>query len=495
MHKKKLKERLPEIVFSSSNLLTSRQIAKLVKEGLLRKIIPRVYTSNTLDSDKEIVRKNLWMLVANLFPDALVAYRSAIEFKLTSNKNLYIIGKSKKVYNWHGIKVRMTIGPTRLEDDYPLYEQLYVSSLERALLENLMPSRRVDGEKRTLDQEKIEERLLQELNAKGETALNQIRDRAREIADIFGWEKTFDKLNKLISSLLSSQPKDILQSPIALANALGEPYDSNRMDLFQKLIAELKNTSFENRPQKTNNAETFSLISFFESYFSNYIEGTVFEISEAVDIIFNSKIIPNRAGDTHDILGTYQLVNDRFDMHQIPESPEELLTFLQRRHQLILGGRKEKNPGKFKTIANRAGDSFFVKPEQVRGTLKQGFKLMSSLTQPMERALFMMFLVSEVHPFDDGNGRLARVMLNAELVHGKMAKIIIPTVYRDDYILNLKKFTNQRNPTGYVKMMNRAHAFSHWLNPISFDVLHNQLIQSNAFRESNSAVLKFPNNN
>jgi Fic family protein len=31
----------------------------------------------------------------------------------------------------------------------------------------------------------------------------------------------------------------------------------------------------------------------------------------------------------------------------------------------------------------------------------------------------MMFLVCEVHPFDDANGRLARVMMNAELVAGR----------------------------------------------------------------------------
>ena len=491
MRKKQLQERLPEIIFSSADAYTTKQITKFVKAGLLRKLIPKVYTSNNLEEDRIIVQKNLWMLIAHLLPDSVLSHRSAIEFKLTDKGNIYLTGQNKKVYNWHGIKIRMTIGPARLEDDYPLYEQLYVSSLERALLENLLPSRTVNGERRTLAKEKIEERLLQELNAKGETALNQIRDRARVIAVTFGWEKPFEHLNKIIGSILSSQPKDILQSPIALAKVLGEPYDSGRMDLFQKLVAELKNTSFENRPQKTNNTEAFGLISFFESYFSNYIEGTTFEVSEAVDIIYDSKVIPNRTGDTHDVLGTYQLVNDRFDMDQIPESPEEFLAFLQRRHQLILGGRKEKNPGRFKTIANRAGDSFFVKPAQVKGTLKQGFKLMGSLTQAMERALFMMFMVSEVHPFDDGNGRVARVMMNAELVHEQVSKIIIPTVYRDDYILNLKKFTNQGNPAGYVRMMNRAHAFSHWLNPSSFDELQEQLNESNAFRESREAVLQF----
>jgi len=33
----------------------------------------------------------------------------------------------------------------------------------------------------------------------------------------------------------------------------------------------------------------------------------------------------------------------------------------------------------------------------------------------MARALLAMFIVSEVHPFIDGNGRLARLVMNAEL--------------------------------------------------------------------------------
>lgn len=56
---------------------------------------------------------------------------------------------------------------------------------------------------------------------------------------------------------------------------------------------------------------------------------------------------------------------------------------------------------------------------------------------PIARAIYMMFLVTEVHPFDDGNGRIARIMMNAELVNGGSSKIIIPTVYREDYMLAL----------------------------------------------------------
>jgi fido (protein-threonine AMPylation protein) len=47
-------------------------------------------------------------------------------------------------------------------------------------------------------------------------------------------------------------------------------------------------------------------------------------------------------------------------------------------------------------------------------------RLISSLDQesdgPFRRAAFQMFLISEVHPFRDGNGRMGRIFMNAELV-------------------------------------------------------------------------------
>ena len=49
-----------------------------------------------------------------------------------------------------------------------------------------------------------------------------------------------------------------------------------------------------------------------------------------------------------------------------------------------------------------------------------------------------MFLIAEVHPFADGNGRCGRIMMNAELVAANQARVIIPTVYRNNYLSGLK---------------------------------------------------------
>jgi len=63
----------------------------------------------------------------------------------------------------------------------------------------------------------------------------------------------------------------------------------------------------------------------------------------------------------------------------------------------------------------------------VRGTLARGYEFMQGLPEPFQRAVYIIVLVSEVHPFVDGNGRLARIMMNAELVAGKQERIINPT--------------------------------------------------------------------
>jgi Fic family protein len=102
----------------------------------------------------------------------------------------------------------------------------------------------------------------------------------------------------------------------------------------------------------------------------------------------------------------------------------------------------------------------------------------------------MMFLVSEVHPFLDGNGRIARVMMNAELTSKGLSKIIIPAVYREDYMGALKKLTKQRVSDAYIRMLLRAYEFSSSLTGEDFDAMERFLIQCDAFKEPKEGQLK-----
>ena len=119
-------------------------------------------------------------------------------------------------------------------------------------------------------------------------------------------------------------------------------------------------------------------------------------------------------------------------------------------------GRPEQGPGELKTQANRAGSTFFVAPELVRGTLATGFEIYRSLSAPLHRAIFMMFLVSELHPFADGNGRVARIMMNAELVAAGESRIVVPTVYRNNYLMAVKALSQSGITGAVVRMLDFA---------------------------------------
>lgn len=95
----------------------------------------------------------------------------------------------------------------------------------------------------------------------------------------------------------------------------------------------------------------------------------------------------------------------------------------------------------------------FVVPRFVRGTLVEGSKLLPSVPPGTARALMAMFLVSEVHPFADGNGRLARLVMNAELSVVNSCRIIVPTLFREEYLDSLRVLTREGNPSPFLDAM------------------------------------------
>ena len=95
-----------------------------------------------------------------------------------------------------------------------------------------------------------------------------------------------------------------------------------------------------------------------------------------------------------------------------------------------------------------------------------------------------------IHPFNDGNGRVARVMMNAEFVRADQSRIIVPTVFREDYILALRKLTQHKDPLAYINVMTKLHQFSDNLYGTDFTELKNYLATCNAYEEPSQAKLQ-----
>ena len=132
----------------------------------------------------------------------------------------------------------------------------------------------------------------------------------------------------------------------------------------------------------------------------------------------------------------------------------------------------------------------FVAPEAVLGTLERGFAIYRDLPSAFHRAVFMHGLVAEVHPFADGNGRLARIMMNAELISSNEERIVIPTVYRGNYVAALRALSARNSAEPAVRALAYARRFTDAVDWAGLRETTEQLRVCHAFEEEAPAEEK-----
>jgi hypothetical protein len=474
---------LPPLLFPATGSIERRWLARLKEAGRIRAVGPRLYASVPDKKLAEAIRGSWSTIVATLFPRALISYRTALAFTPTAAGEIFLTATTNRVVHYPGLRLTFLRGPGPLADD-PKFLTVRSSSRPRAFLENLSTTR-PGSRTRILPIEDLEQRLEQILHVEGEQALNQLRDRARQIAEELRWKRAFERLDGLIGALLGTRSGHVT-SARGMARAAGEPFDPACLARLQLLFGELRTRPLPEIRDAGRAPDHARNKAFFEAYFSNYIEGTRFEIEEAEEIVFDHKVPTKRPKDAHDILGTFRLVSDPAEMRKTPQRLDHLVQLLGARHATLMAQRPEVEPGSFKQTPNRAGDTHFVDPAYVRGTLRKGMELYADLGAGLQRAIFLMFLITEVHPFVDGNGRIARIMMSAELISAGRSTIIIPTVYRDDYLLALRALTRRHRPGPLVGALVAAQRFSN-LEFAPYPSILKELQRRNWFREPDEA--------
>jgi hypothetical protein len=81
--------------------------------------------------------------------------------------------------------------------------------------------------------------------------------------------------------------------------------------------------------------------------------------------------------------------------------------------------------------------------------------------------------------------------MNQFLTQSGLTRIIIPTVYRDDYISALKAISGSSYPQPLVRMLARAARFSRWVNMPSKESAFADLKRSNALGRPETDKVKF----
>ena len=478
----------PELVVSTAE--TSDAIARAVAAGELKALARPFYSPALDDEPAQIIRRNAWRVIGALVPGAIISCRTALEGRPATDGTVFLVSAGRYSRDLPGLRIRASAGLGPQPDDTLFVAGLHLASRARAMLESLRPSRARGTVARGYTPAALEEWLEKDFQTGGEVALNRIRDQARTLGPLLDAQREFAVLESLIGGLMGTRP-NTPTSASAIARLIGRPYDVERIALFDRLFQTLQDYSGLQRKSDVMSSDEFATTSFFDAYFSNFIEGTEFEVEEARAIVFDQVIPQSRPLDAHDVLGTFAVVGHRSTMQQSVRDDANADVFLQRLrmlHMRIMSQRTDVRPGMFKVTANRAGDTRFVAPDRVIGTLDYGFELVRGMATPFQRAAGIMFVLSEVHPFDDGNGRIARALMNAELVGAGEARIIIPTVFRDDYLTGLRTLSRSGEPTPFIQVLDFAQRWVAALDWSNFQTVQDTMRTTNAFERPSSTI-------
>jgi hypothetical protein len=475
-----------DILYLNAELSPAEQraVQRRVAAGELLRVRAGVATPLPEAEWPALFRREKARVLAALVPDAVVAFRSA--FDGMAGSTVYLAAGYRRVVELPGLRVSISEGPGPVDGDTKIQgRQLYYPSRERMLLDAVAPPPRDNDPAypRNISAEELEERLISICDSRGEQAFLELRDRVKVVGGLLKTPKTrLEVMDRLMGAILGTRPDRKMATTQGTGRARG--YDAPRMDLFHKLVQVLKVEELPRFADVAGTGPATTNFAFLESYFSNFIEGTEFGIGEARAIALEGKISALRPKDSHDIKGVFDQARDPAWRAR---SITDIKTFeetLRERHALMMAARPEVLPGEFKVKRNVAGDTTFVEPRLVVGTLREAGLLMHDIDAGLPRALLAMFIISEVHPFNDGNGRLARLVMNSELSAAGEARIIVPTLYREQYLDCLRELTRAARTEPYLGAMTNIQRWTAAFSYEDLDVTIDLMTRCNAFEKS-----------
>jgi fido (protein-threonine AMPylation protein) len=94
-----------------------------------------------------------------------------------------------------------------------------------------------------------------------------------------------------------------------------------------------------------------------------------------------------------------------------------------------------------------------LNPDAVRDAMPAFFELLKNESDAGVRAVLGHFVFVYIHPYMDGNGRIARFLMNAMLISGGYDWTVIPLGKRKEYMAALEKASVEEDITDFAKFL------------------------------------------
>lgn len=220
----------------------------------------------------------------------------------------------------------------------------------------------------------------------------------------------------------------------------------NRIDEYKRILDQRRPL----KKEEVQELDRYFRIGF--TYTSNALEGNTLTLSETKIILEDGITVGGKPlRDCYEATGHAKAYD-----WMLTIAREKDLTIteatIQKLHKLFYGGIDADAAGVYR------GHQVFITgtdylppapeavPAQMASFVSEFWKLQKTL-HPVELAAFSHRRLVDIHPFVDGNGRTARLLMNLILVHSGYCVISIPPVLRLEYIHALQAAQRAHAPS------------------------------------------------
>ena len=189
------------------------------------------------------------------------------------------------------------------------------------------------------------------------------------------------------------------------------------------------------------------------TYNSNHIEGSRLTHDQTRHIYETNTIgVKDSVINVDDIVETanhFRCIDYIIDMVNYPISE----SMIKQLHSLLKAGTSDSRKawfavGDYKKLENEVGGIKTTKPKDVEKEMRNLLKKYNSKkSKSFEEIIKFHYMFERIHPFQDGNGRVGRLIMFKECLKNNIVPFIIDESLKEFYYRGLKEWENER---GYL---------------------------------------------